>query len=352
MAIQSRDFALVVGLNHYPYFRGGRDLQGAIDDARHIADWLKDVETGGGLPPENCKLILSTSDPLAPDVGPIERDLADIGKRAQDMGGGRRFYLFFSGHGHSFDAIEEQLPDVALCLPLWSRELPNKSISANHLRGWVQRCMPFEEIIIFLDCCRSRELKSRAQNTAGGCAIPRQGFDDTKIVSIFAAEHEEMAFESSGKDDVDARGYFTTALLAGLKGGAAGQHGGVTHTALWDYLQAEVPRLAQKDGRMQIPKLGMQLPVDKIVFGSAVTGGCVAGPAAGQQWLEIRFNDWRNGPIRLLDAGNNIVRQDLASTGPWPVTLKHELHLIEELQTGDRMSFTFRPGMEGKHVSF
>lgn len=351
MAVQAQDFALVVGFNHYPFYSDGKDLKGAIDDACKFAEWLKNKQTGGGLPDENCKLVISTGAPLAPDVGQIEQALVEIWQQAQSIGGGRRFYLFFSGHGHSFDAVEEQLPDVALCLPHWSRELPNKSISANHLRGWIQRCMPFDEIVMFFDCCRSRILKSRAQNTAGGCPVARPGFDNTKIVSIFAAEHEQRAFESLETDDVDARGYFTTALLAGLKGAAAPTGGDVTHLALWQYLQAEVPRLAKRDGRQQVPRLGLQLPAEQLIFGSSLPSSPIRGMAAVPNF-EIRFSDWRNGSIRLRDADSNVVREDLASSGPWAVTFRYEVNLLEDVQTGDKLSIFFRPGMEGKHVTF
>ncbi|ANP89261.1 caspase family protein [Rhizobium leguminosarum] len=352
MAVHAQDFALVVGLNHYPYYSDGKDLKGAIDDASKFADWLKDQHSGGGLPPANCKLVVSTNNPLTPDVGQIEQALLEIWRDATAIGGGRRFYLFFSGHGHSFDPAEEQLPDVALCLPLWSRELPNKSISANHLRGWVQRCMPFGEIVMFFDCCRSRMLKSRAQNTAGGCAVARPGFDNIKILSIFAAEHEQKAFESPQSDDVDARGYFTTALLAGLKGAAAPTGGDITHLALWDYLKAEVPRLAKQDGRQQEPRLGLQLPADELLFGTHLPSVPVGGEVAAPANFEIRFNEWRAGTVRLLDTDGNVVRQDVVSSGPWPVTVRYELHLLEDIQTGETMSFNFRPGMEGKHVTF
>ena len=48
MAVHAQDFALVVGLNHYPYYSDGKDLKGAIDDASKFADWLKDQHSGGG----------------------------------------------------------------------------------------------------------------------------------------------------------------------------------------------------------------------------------------------------------------------------------------------------------------
>lgn len=352
MPDQEKDFALVVGFNDYPFFEDGMGLNGAIDDAKEFAAWLKDTETGGGLPEQNCKLVVSTGDPLAPDVGQIENALVAIRQAAEAIGGGRRFYLFFSGHGHSFDSIEEQLPDVALCLPHWSRDLPNKSISANHIRGWVQRCMPFDEIVMFFDCCRSRILKSRAQNTAGGCLAPRELWDETRIVSIFAAEHEQKAFENADSDAAPARGYFTRALLAGLKGAAAAEGKEITHRALWDYLQAEVPRLAKLDGRRQAPRLGLQLPEDQLVFGAPVVAPAAAAGGAGAANFEIRFSDWRKGSIRLRDADSNVMREGLASSGPWPVMFRYELHLLEDLESGEKLSVSFRPDMEGKHVTF
>ncbi|MDL2409158.1 caspase family protein [Rhizobium calliandrae] len=352
MPEQNKDFALVVGFNHYPFYADGGNLRGAIADACKFADWLKDKQSGGGLPDANCKLITSTGDPLAPDVQQIEDALVEIWQLANAVGGGRRFYLFFSGHGHSFDTVGQQLPDVALCLPRWSRELPNKSISANHLMGWVQRCMPFSEIVMFFDCCRSRILKSRAQDTAGGCPTAREGYQDTKIVSIFAAEHEQRAFEGAQDADTEVRGYFTTALLAGLKGAAAPAGEDITQFALWDYLQAEVPRLAKVDGRQQVPKRGMQLPPERLVFGSPSPLGPAPGPAAAASNFEIRFKGWRNGSIRLRDADSKVLREGPASSGPWPVMFKYEVNLLEHVETGDTMSIFFRPGMEGQHATF
>ena len=79
---QPLDFAVVVGLDDYPNFGSqGRPLKGAIADATRFAKWLKDTNTGGGLPERNCKEVLSTANPLgraadsrgAPEVRNVSR---------------------------------------------------------------------------------------------------------------------------------------------------------------------------------------------------------------------------------------------------------------------------------------
>ena len=60
MAEHPDHYALVVGIDDYPQFRS---LQGAKEDARQFAAWLRDTDTGGGLPEQNVKLLLSEPDP-------------------------------------------------------------------------------------------------------------------------------------------------------------------------------------------------------------------------------------------------------------------------------------------------
>src|ERR1700730_6884899 len=145
------DYAVVIGLNDYPeYGDGGRSLKGAIRDAESFADWLKDQDTGGGLPVGNVHLIMSTAQPLAPAQDQIDDALAAIRKDVQGKTV-RRLYVYFSGHGH---VTGESRHDVALCLPRWSRDKRNAALSSSRYLAYVEKCLPFSEIVMFFDCCR------------------------------------------------------------------------------------------------------------------------------------------------------------------------------------------------------
>src|SRR5262249_60247083 len=60
---QDADYALVVGINHYPGFR---NLNGAIEDAQDFAKWIYEDVDGGGLRQQNCKVVVSQPNPLRP----------------------------------------------------------------------------------------------------------------------------------------------------------------------------------------------------------------------------------------------------------------------------------------------
>jgi len=57
MANNPEDYAIVVGINYYPALR---KLKAAEKDATLFAEWLMSPE-GGGLPPDNVRLILSSN---------------------------------------------------------------------------------------------------------------------------------------------------------------------------------------------------------------------------------------------------------------------------------------------------
>src|SRR4051812_11535992 len=114
MIQQAKHYALVVGINDYPNYGSlGRPLKGAVADAQRFAKWLCDTNEGGGLPDENCKVVVSSSAPLGPVQNEIDAELEEIWKQARQSGG-ERFYFYFSGHGQS-----AQADNVALCLANW-----------------------------------------------------------------------------------------------------------------------------------------------------------------------------------------------------------------------------------------
>ncbi|WP_146348146.1 caspase family protein [Phaeobacter marinintestinus] len=357
---QPRDYAIVVGIDDYPrYGKNGRNLRGAVRDAKLFHAWLIDQETGGGLDPDHCRLITSQGDPMALTQMTVDLVLDELWTMARDAGGGRRFYFFFSGHGQSVVGADAVTYDQSLCLPQWSQTMPHAALNADSYPNVVQTCMPFQEIVMFLDCCRVPAIKVRAINSTVGCTTPLDGFDHVNKMVYFAAEPMRRAFEGQLDDapedaEPEVHGYFTTALLEGLQKGSGRAGGGVGAETLWDHLEYRVPQLADGKSRRQIPRRSPTLFSDDVVFGAAGGDTKPISPAAGDQTnFEIRFSDARVGPVRLVDADANPLRDGDTSTGPWKVNLEpNAMYLLIDDGNDQQRAFVFLPAMEGKHDTF
>src|SRR6202008_593202 len=120
-------------------------------------------------------------------------------------------------------------------------------------------------------------VSSKGRGPAGWPVNP-QNSGRCKQFQAEAAEFTNKAYEAAAETQGAlaplVRGYFTRALLAGLRGAAAIPTGGVPATNLKGYLEREVPRLALIDGYVQEPEIANGLPANpEPVFGTAKPGG-------------------------------------------------------------------------------
>src|SRR5262245_17231894 len=143
------DFGVVVGVDHYPRFRS---RSGAIADATRFHAWLCDPD-GGGVDRAHARLILSRPEPAAPVQDEIDDAFVELLSAACRLGGGRRLYFHFSGHGAS--CPDRSGDDVALLLAKWSRTMARLALSTDAYRSELHGLGLFDEVAIFLDCCRS-----------------------------------------------------------------------------------------------------------------------------------------------------------------------------------------------------
>ncbi|MCG5511953.1 caspase family protein [Ectothiorhodospira shaposhnikovii] len=347
------DYAIVVGIDAYPrYGANGRHLRGAVRDAKRFYQWLLNQDTGGGLDSDNCRLITSEQNPMALTQTTVDLALDDLWARARNAGGGRRFYFFFSGHGQSVVGSDATTYDQSFCLPQWSQTMPHAALNADSYPRVVQTCMPFREIVMFLDCCRVPAIKVRAMNSSVGCHAPLEGFEQVECMAYFAAEPMRRAFEGSvqTEDDqaTDVHGFFSTALMEALQKGSSRPGGGIGAEALWQYLEYRVPQLADENGRRQIPQRVPLRFSDTVVFGAA---GQATAPEAEN--FEIRFSAARQGPVRLFDASATEMRAGNPSEASWRVRLEPgETYLLIDEGSGQRRVFVFLADMEGTHDTF
>lgn len=262
-------FALVVGIGRYP---GVSDLHGPVPDAVAVLDWLTDPD-GGAVPPDNVEYLSSPSDPdLTLDVktvGPTQRDiviaLTEINTRARrlidDLGSRRaasRLYLYLAGHGIMPGAGQAAL------LTADARAEMYFCVDVQTMRVWYETVGIFRELVFFADCCRHSHPTVDASATLPELAIPSG--EQVVAMSGYAAEPGLPAYEGPPGD---RRGYFTRALIEGLRGKAAidPRHGAITSTTLAEYMAVAVEDATEHKPFPQRVEMPSD-PANPILFGA------------------------------------------------------------------------------------
>lgn len=240
------DYAVVVGIARYPKLSGegvAADLEGPDNDARAVYDWLV-APDGGGLHPDNVRLVRSADfEPPEPgDPQPAEAKIDEALKWIEEQtreAGGRRLYLYFSGHGFSPD-----LEEGALFTAEATQVSPSYVYAHAWLR-WFRKAQRFREAALWMDCCMDfqqsipvREVLMRPQL---GTSVPGPVF-------IGLAAHTKKALERKMPDG-QVHGVFTWTLLKGLTGGASDERGQVTGESLRTFLYTVMPEYMPEDAR-------------------------------------------------------------------------------------------------------
>lgn len=221
------DWALVVGVSRYPD-RDFGDLSGPELDAQGFYDWVTSPTGGGITKKSHVKLILSSQfkpfkSPVSakPTVESIQRFFEELGEEAKkneahDLGRkvGRRLYIYFGGHGFAPTEDETALL-TANATADFLHHIPGKAWANLFYRG-----LYFDEILLFMDCCRVTLLKTPPNEPRLKVPPNPEARDKGKRLFAFACGPGRTARERVMKDG-KSRGVFTTALLEGLRGGAS-----------------------------------------------------------------------------------------------------------------------------------
>ncbi len=296
-AARDTDFALVVGVDDYPRFR---PLRGAVTDARRFHGWLC-APDGGGLRPDNARLLVSTADPPTPLQDQIDDALEHLLAAARGIGGGRRLYFHFSGHGAMSPGSSRD--DVALLLAKWSRVRARLALSSEEYIGTLSALGLFDEVAVFLDCCRATAaqvvgLPPTFSASAAPGAIARAFIG-------YATEAGQSAFEE--RDDCRWQGVFTRSLLSILQRTARG----IDAIGLKRGLEREVAMRGQQAHIIN----GLR---DDSWFG---TQGVLPR-------LEVRFAGTA-GTVVLRNGMNAVIDQHVIDGAPWVLPLAPGLYKLE-----------------------
>ncbi|OAD90131.1 hypothetical protein A7A78_07895 [Aequorivita soesokkakensis] len=284
--MMDQDFALIIGINNYTPVenRGLRTLHGAINDANAFEKWVLDPK-GGNIPEANCFKITSTETPLNPIQDQIdEAAVAILDEAVKNPEGCRRLYFYFAGHGLGVQFDEK---NTALCLSKWSDTRRNTALSSSKYEDVLVRYGAFKEIIFLMDCCRNTKINVQPLQPTFDTSFSGDTVGATNVFTAYATLYQDQSFEVDvisnanpvDLTDVDSltraekRGVFTKVLLEALQGGAADEQGIINADRLRDYLQQQIPPLANKHGYKQTPQIkhtfGANIPLFQL---NVITG--------------------------------------------------------------------------------
>ena len=301
-ADRAHTFAVVVGIDIYP---GYGDLSGACNDAKAFYDWVTDP-SGADVPEENARLHISgrarslrRARPLKRE---IDRDLDDFVAVARTSAAATRHYLFFSGHG----IAPAGSTAAGVLANATRRRCWNLSFST--YLTWFERCKDFSELVMLSDCCRTRVDAAAGAPLHDICGPGSRPGQLTLVAH--AADVDERAFEDDDPAGV-VRGFFTSALLDGLRGEAADPALGVVDTtSLAAFLRKEV---GPRSGNRQYPDIRRtDLPLPLAQFPPV-------GPPTFP--VPVRVGDGPMRKIRVLDNDRNEVASFETAGGETTLTL-------------------------------
>lgn len=237
----AKRFALVIGVDEYEDTQINK-LEGAVNDARGLASAL--VQFAGF--PKDQVILLASGEPVErrPTRGNVLRRLSNLRSALPKDG---LLLVAFAGHGMERDGRAYLLPadaqvngDISL--------LEDTAINVQTMQTRIREA-GVAQVIIVLDACRNNPTgrgdsdNKLTQAYADGFNFDIRNSGITAFATLYAAAIGHRAYEYKEKK----QGYFTWALVEGLKGAAANRNGEVTLAGLKRYLEEEVPRQSLMD---------------------------------------------------------------------------------------------------------
>lgn len=338
------NWAIIVGINVYPDASGQPALQGAVSDACDFAEWALDP-AGGNVPtanlyfwvhpwPDQVGALLAAHLADAPpewdhddlDRAPVDRNrppkAQEIVRTAERKGRelneaafgqpnpeSQRILVFLAGHG--LRAKERGDGELQTCFV--ARDFrPQDSQTAYGLIPCTSfrrslRHKRFDEVVMFLDCCRNDYIGSSTMEALPICDSrdERQG---KGWGQGNAAADNERAYETVNPP---IRGAFSQTLMEGLRN-SRDASGVLSIAGLKTYVEDNIGK-ATVTGQSPQFRCEPESPSMIIVAGG---GPPRAGPT-------VRFKGLAPGTRILLRDGNNRLVPGIGplAAGPGPVVL-------------------------------
>ncbi len=323
-------YAVVIGINRYP---GLSDLAGPRKDAEAFHAWLVD-EQGGRVPERNIHSVhakpveeegFRTNWDARPTSVDVESRLGQINETfTAAMNADRsiwehsRLYVYASGHGVAPSGGAGAL----LCANAYPKENFWDMIEFSAVHAWYRSAGLFKEVLLLADCCRDQ--RPLAPSLGLRLGQPRRRHGDAKLVMAFATSYAEAAYEQPDR----FRGYFTAALVDGLRGGAADPETGEIRTdKLSTYIGDHVHEMTAGQAYEQTPDFPVNLR-DPMV----VRPGLGRLPRLSRK-MTIRFPDGYAGQVHLQRDHEDVRTWDPAQ-GPLTLDLPEADYTIGPVNGG------------------
>jgi tetratricopeptide (TPR) repeat protein len=236
LPVSAKRWALVIGVDKYtdPQIS---PLKGSDNDARLIANAL--VRYAGF--PQDQVILLSTDQPTErqPTRVNILRRLSNLSTAVPKDG---LLLVSFAGHGMERSGQAFLLPSDAQISDQISF-LEETAISMNRVKERIKET-GVGQVVVLLDACRNDPGgRADAPNPLSNAYTSAFNFDTRNrevqaFATVYATGIGQRAYEYTEKK----QGYFSWAVVEGLKGGAANEKGEVTLSQLVKYVQDTVPK--------------------------------------------------------------------------------------------------------------
>ena len=232
---KAKRWALIVGVDQY---RDGQinALKGSVNDAHSLANALV---TYAGFPQDQV-IVLATDQPeeRQPTRINILSYLSNLASLVPKDG---LFLFSFAGHGTERDGQAFLIPSDAR----WTRDvslLEESAVSVTRMHDRI-KAIGVGQVIVLLDACRNDPGGRAGAPNNMGAAYTKFNFDvRNREVQAFATFYATAVGYRAYEYTEKQQGYFTWAVVEGLKGAAANGKGEVTLAALVKYVQDNVPK--------------------------------------------------------------------------------------------------------------
>lgn len=288
----SKRFALVIGVDQYADTQV-TTLGGSANDAKALSDALVRY---AGFPADQVTLLSSNQPPeRQPTRGNILRRLSNMSSVVPKDG---LLLVSFAGHGMEREGRAFLLPsdaqvsgDVDL--------LEQTAINVQQVHESIRKT-GVGQVLLILDACRNDPVgRADAPNPLTTTYTRSFNFDlRNREVQAFATLYATAVGQRAYEYKERKQGYFSWALVEGLKGGAANEKGEVTLAALVKYLQERVPKQVFMDlgsGKEQRPfaEIGGYKADDLVIsFASKATVAATQSPAPVTDSMAVELSFW------------------------------------------------------------
>lgn len=276
----ANDFAIIIGVQRYPGLddpeNGNIPLQGPENDAIQFKAWAISPN-GGQVPEENVRSVLSSNfeNPnIRSKAKPAMQEIIEIMESFHPISEtniksnkgprvGRRLYIFMSGHGIAptpyGNKTEKESALLMANVDPKNTGIPRYHIPGTYSANWFCENDFFEEVFLFMDCCRDITIVPHLNIYFGS----RGNSTKAKKYYAFASGWSRRAKEKPMPDENGKyRGIFSKVLLHGLNGAAADPNpteqdkGIITAASLSSYLYQNIPKLLDPEYPDYDPKSG------------------------------------------------------------------------------------------------